>query len=123
MKATREGIPSIDRRFLKKVHGSGLQIKALSRWVITSDGSCEQKIKTKDQYLSIACSELNPFIIEDDLSVLQPHSSLYSFDIHSFSVLVLAWSYILSSKGVEILKSASKEAYLQRCREVDEYNF
>lgn len=115
--------PPSPRRFFKEAHGGGLQIKALSKWVTTSDGSCDEKTKTKDQYLSIACSELNPFIIEDDSSMFQQRSSLHNFDIHSFSALVLAWSYILSSKWVETLKNAGEEAYLQQCCEVDEDNF
>ena len=115
--------PPSPRRFMKEAHGSGLQIKALSRWVTTSDGSCDEKIKTKDQYLSIACSELNPFIIEDDLSVFQQQSSLHSFDIHSFSALILAWSYILSLKWVETLKDAGEEAYLQQSYELNEHTF
>lgn len=91
------------------------QVEFILQWETTDDPTCEQPVKRSHHYLTLGILAPKVYVFEDGpiWSVSQTACTSH------FSILVFAWTYILSSRWVEILKSAGEKAFLLHNQEID----
>lgn len=95
------------------------QVEFVLQWKTTDDPTCEQPIKRTHHYLTVGILAPKVYVFEDGpiWSVSKTAGTSH------FSILVFAWTYILSSRWVEILKSAGEKAFLLQNQEINRDNF
>jgi hypothetical protein len=98
-----------------------LEVECVSEWLTTTDLECDQRFKTTRHYqtLGIPKPVVYQLIDAGDIQSL----SQVDYDKSVFLLLVLAWSYILSSRWVEALQCTGANAQLLQGGEINTQNF
>ncbi len=84
--------------------------------VTTTDQVCEQPMKRTIHYQLLGIPEPRRFEFTESLEAWSPWLGTQAEWGH-FSFLILAWTYILSSRWVETLRMAGEEAYMKLSKE------
>ena len=96
------------------------QVKYALEWVTTTDPTCDQPTKRTYHFQTLGIPE--PAIYEL-LNACPCWPGIEAGQSKYFSNLIFAWTYILSSRWVEILKDMGEKAYLHQSEETDCKNF
>lgn len=115
--------PSPSQLQIEDRGGGALLVECISEWSTSNHQDCDQKTKSIKHYQTLGFSEPVVCHITEDGHVGPPQAPSTLYDIRHLSALMIAWSYILSSRWVEILKAAGKEAHLYQHEEIHKGNF
>ena len=99
------------------------QVKYAFEWITTTDVTCEQPVKRTyhHQILGIVKPVGYNFIYTPEIRPYWP--GIGAGQGQYLSYLIFGWTYILSSRWVEILKDAGEKAYLRQSEELNHRNF
>lgn len=99
------------------------QVQYALDWITTTDLTCNQPLKRTYHYQTLGVPE--PVICEfsDASDACSYWPGIEVDQIKYISQLVVAWTFILCSRWVEILQSAGEKAYLQQSEKVNDCNF
>ncbi len=91
-------------------------------WVTTTDQTCGQRIKRTIHYQLLGLPQPRRFKFTEGSECWSPWiGTLVDWD--QFSFLVLAWTFILSSRWAETLRVAGEETYLKFSKDGSMKNF
>ena len=99
------------------------QVRYVLEWVTTTDSTCDQPVKRTyhQQILGIAKPMGYEFI---NTSKMCPYWPGIGADRAQYlSYLIFGWTYILSSRWVEILQATGEKVFLQQSEELNHHNF
>ncbi|KAI9841021.1 MAG: hypothetical protein M1837_001051 [Sclerophora amabilis] len=104
------------------LEGTALQIKCLSEWKTTNDLDCKARWKSMDHYQVIGIC--NPIMYEyTNSSETQAWREMAAVQPSLATNFMLAWTYILSCRWVEILQESGGQAELWQCEKMSAHTF
>lgn len=107
-------VPPLEKLCVLSSDDATLEVECALQWETTNHHECDQSQKTSKFYQILGFSFPTPYSFMDvnQQTELQ-YPGLATDRLSQLACLVLSWSYILSCRWVEILKSAGEKAQLR----------
>ncbi len=99
------------------------QVKYALEWVTTTDAACDQPVKRTYHYQTLGILEPLSYRFIDVSSACPYWPGIGPDRAQYISYLIFGWTYILSTRWVEILQDAEEKVSLQQSEELNHHNF